>query len=125
VAPFVTTVLGDDLEQCRMPVKAMLALYIGGMGARGKNFYNEYATQLGYGEAAVKIQDLYLDGKKAEAMAAVPNQLVDDVALVGPRDRIRDRMQRWIEAGKKNHVGSMLIGSGQKEALQLLAELVL
>jgi F420-dependent oxidoreductase-like protein len=125
VAPFVTTVLGDDLDACRMPVKAMLALYIGGMGARGKNFYNDYATQLGYGAAAAKIQDLYLDGKKTEAMAAVPNELVDDIALVGPRDRIRDRVQRWIEAGKKRHVGSMLIGSGQKEALQLLAELVL
>jgi F420-dependent oxidoreductase-like protein len=125
VAPFVTVVLGDDLAACRMPVKAMLALYIGGMGARDKNFYNTYATQLGYGDAARKIQNLYLDGKKAEAMAEVPDQLVDDIALCGPRDRIRDRAQRWIEAGKKRHVGSMLIGSGQKEALQLMAELVL
>jgi F420-dependent oxidoreductase-like protein len=125
VAPFVTVVLGDDLEQCRAPVKAMLALYVGGMGARGKNFYTAYATELGYGDAAREIQDLYLDGKKAEAMAKVPDQLVDDIALVGPRDRIRDRAQRWIEAGKKGHVGSMLIGSGQKEALQCLAELVL
>ena len=125
VAPFVTVVLGDDLEQCRMPVKAMLALYIGGMGARDKNFYNDYAIQLGYRDAAKKIQDLYLAGKKTEAMAAVPDQLVDDIALVGPRDRIRDRMQRWIAAGKKHHVGSMLIGSRQPEALRLIAELVL
>jgi alkanesulfonate monooxygenase SsuD/methylene tetrahydromethanopterin reductase-like flavin-dependent oxidoreductase (luciferase family) len=125
VAPFVTVVLGDDLAQCRMPVKGMLALYIGGMGARDKNFYTAYATQLGYGAEAKRIQDLYLDGKKAEAMAAVPDALVDDIALVGPKDRIRDRAQRWIEAGKKKHVGSMLLGSGQKEALQLMAELVL
>jgi F420-dependent oxidoreductase-like protein len=125
VAPFVTVVLGDDLEQCRMPVKGMLALYVGGMGARDKNFYNEYATQLGYGDAARKIQDLYLDGKKTEAMAAVPDALVDDIALVGSRDRIRDRVQRWTDAGKKRQVGSMLLGSGQKEALQLMAELVL
>ena len=125
VAPFVTVVLGDDLEQCRAPVKGMLALYIGGMGARDKNFYNSYATQLGYGDAARKIQDLYLAGKKLEAMAAVPDQLVDDIALCGPRDRIRDRAQRWIEAGKKRHVGSMLLCTGQKEALQLMAELVL
>lgn len=125
VAPFVTVVLGDDLDQCRMPVKAMLALYVGGMGARDKNFYTAYAAQLGYGDAARKIQDLYLDGKKNEAIAAVPDQLVDDIALVGSRDRIRDRAQRWVEAGKKGHVGSMLIGSGQKEALQLMAELVL
>jgi alkanesulfonate monooxygenase SsuD/methylene tetrahydromethanopterin reductase-like flavin-dependent oxidoreductase (luciferase family) len=125
VAPFVTVVLGDDVAACRMPVKGMLALYIGGMGARDKNFYNQYATQLGYGDAARTIQDLYLDGKKLEAMAAVPDALVDDIALCGPRDRIQDRAQRWIEAGKKHHVGSMLIGGGQPEALRLMAELVL
>jgi F420-dependent oxidoreductase-like protein len=125
VAPFVTVAMGDDLEQCRMPVKAMLALYVGGMGARGKNFYTTYATHLGYGEAALKIQDLYLAGKKAEAMAAVPDQLVDDIALVGPAARIKDQMQRWIAAGKKHHVGSMLLGTRQPEALRLIAELVL
>jgi F420-dependent oxidoreductase-like protein len=125
VAPFVTIVLGDDVAQCRMPVKGMLALYIGGMGARDKNFYNAYATQLGYGDAARKIQDLYLAGKKDEAVAAVPDQLVDEIALVGPRDRIRDRAQRWIEAGKKGHVGTMVLGGGQPAALQLMAELVL
>lgn len=125
VAPFVTVIVGDDLDKARWPVKANLALYIGGMGARDKNFYNHYATQLGYGDAARKIQDLYLAGKKAEALAAVPDELVDDIALVGPRDRIRDRAQRWIEAGKKHHVGSMLLGTGQPEALQLMAELML
>ncbi len=114
-----------DVAQCRMPVKAMLALYIGGMGARDKNFYNEYATQLGYGGAAKQIQDLYLDGKKNEAMAAVPDQLVDDIALVGPAARIRDHAQRWIAAGKRGHVGSMLMGSRQVEALRLMAEIVL
>ncbi len=66
-----------------MPVKVMLALYIGGMGARAKNFYNDYAKRLGYEDVAVKIQDLYLAGKKAEAMAMVPDKLVDEVALVG------------------------------------------
>ena len=121
LAPFITTVLGDDLEKCRMPVKGMLALYIGGMGARGKNFYNDYAKRLGYEEAAVKIQDLYLDGKKAEAMAAVPDQLVDEIALVGPKERIRERVAVW----KKSPATSMLLGAGQPEALRLLAELVL
>jgi alkanesulfonate monooxygenase SsuD/methylene tetrahydromethanopterin reductase-like flavin-dependent oxidoreductase (luciferase family) len=125
VAPFVTVVLGDDLDQCRMPIKASMALYIGGMGARGQNFYTTYATQLGYGEAAAKIQDLYLEGKKAEAIALVPDALVDDVALVGPADRIRDRAQRWIEAGKQKHVGTMVLGTGQVEALRLMAELML
>ena len=122
IAPFVTAIMGDDLEQCRMPVKGSMALYIGGMGARGKNFYNDYAKRLGYEEAAIKIQDLYLDGKKAEATAAVPDALVDEVALVGSADRIRDRLGAWKEAGKQNHVGSMLIGGGQPELLRILAE---
>ena len=121
VAPFVTCIMSDDIEQCRAPIKANMALYIGGMGARGKNFYNDYAKRLGYEEAAVTIQDLYLDGKKAEAAAAVPDALVDDVALVGPEARIRDRLQIWKEAGRKGHVGSMLIGGGGP-ALSVLAE---
>ena len=91
------------------------------MGARGKNFYNDYAKRLGYEEAAVKIQDLYLDGKKAEAMAAVPDKLVDETALVGPKERIRERVDAW----KGSPASSMLIGAGQPEALRLLAELVL
>ncbi len=121
IAPFVTCIMADDIEKCRAPIKNNMALYIGGMGARGKNFYNDYAVRLGYEEAATKIQDLYLDGKKQEAAAAVPDALVDDVALVGPEARVRDRLQIWKEAGKKRHVGSMLIGGGGP-ALQVLAE---
>jgi len=121
VAPFVTCIMSDDIENCRAPIKANMALYIGGMGARGKNFYNDYAKRLGYEEAAVTIQDLYLDGKKAEAAAAVPDALIDDVALVGPEARIRDRLQIWKEAGRKGHVGSMLIGGGGP-AMSVLAE---
>ena len=124
VAPFVTTIMGDDIEKCRIPIKNNMALYIGGMGARDKNFYNDYAKRLGYEEAAVKIQNLFLDGKKAEAAAAVPDALVDDVSLVGPEARIRDRLQLWKEAGKQGHVGSMLIGGGGP-ALRVLAEEIL
>ncbi|MCG8592415.1 MAG: LLM class F420-dependent oxidoreductase [Proteobacteria bacterium] len=122
VVPGVSVVVSDDLEKARMPIKGGLALYIGGMGARGKNFYNDYAKRLGFEEAAVKIQDLFLDGKKAEATAAVPDELVDAVHLVGPRERIRDRLQVWKEAGRAGHVHTMLIGGGQPEALELLAE---
>ena len=122
IAPFVTCIMGDDLNACRMPVKGMLALYIGGMGARSKNFYNDYATKLGYGDEAKVIQDLYLDGKKAEAMAAVPDALVDDIALIGPKERIKERLQVWKEAGKRGEVGSMLIGAAQNEVLELIAE---
>jgi F420-dependent oxidoreductase-like protein len=121
IAPFVTVVMGDDLARCRMPVKGMLALYIGGMGARGKNFYNDYAVRLGYPDEARRIQDLYLDGKKGEAMAAVPDRLVDEVALVGPAARIRERLSAW----KDSPVTDMLVGGAQPEALRLLAEQVL
>ena len=121
LAPFVSCIVGDDLEKCRMPIKGMLSLYIGGMGARDKNFYNDYAKRLGYEEAAVRIQDLFLDGKKPEAMAAVPDELVDEVSLVGPRERIAERVEAW----KASPVSSMLLGTGQPEALRLLAELVL
>jgi len=125
VAPFVTVILGDDVKQCMMPIRGNMALYIGGMGAKGKNFYNDYATRLGFGAAAEKIQDLYLAGKKDEAMAAVPEELIDACHLVGPAARIRERAQRWVAAGKQGHVGSMLIGAGQPKALELIAEAVL
>ena len=121
IAPFVTCILGDDVERCRMPVKGMLSLYIGGMGARGKNFYNDYAKRLGYEAEAARIQDLYLDGKKAEAMAAVPDKLVDEVALVGPKARIQDRLGAWKASG----VTDLLVGAGQPEALRALAEALL
>jgi F420-dependent oxidoreductase-like protein len=122
IAPFVTVVMGDDIEKCRVPVKHNLALYIGGMGARGANFYNDYAKRLGYEEAALQIQDLYLSGKKQEAAAAVPDALVDDVALVGPADRIRGRLGAWKEAGSRGQVGSLLAGTGNVAALRVLAE---
>jgi F420-dependent oxidoreductase-like protein len=125
IAPFCTVVMGDDVEQCRVPIKHYLALYIGGMGAREKNFYNDYAKRLGYEEAAVKIQDLYLAGKKNDAAAAVPDRLVDEVALVGPAERIRDRLQAWQAAARKGHVGSLLVGTGDVAALRVLAEAVL
>ena len=121
VAPFVTCVTGLDVDKCRMPIKGMLALYIGGMGARSKNFYNDYARRLGYEDAAAKIQDLYLGGKKAEAMAAIPDKLVDEVALVGPRERIADRLKAW----KASPVKTLIIGTGQVEAVRMLAELCL
>ncbi len=125
VAPFVTVRLGDDLEECRAPVKQNLALYIGGMGARRRNFYNDYAKRLGYEDAAVEIQDLFLDGKKAEAAAAVPDRLVDEVALVGPKERIVERLSAWKAAAAKGHVESMLVAGATVPALRILAEEVL
>ena len=122
IAPFVTAIMGDDVEQCRMPVRGSMALYIGGMGARDKNFYNDYCKRLGFEDAAVKIQDLYLAGKKDEAMAAVPEELIDACHLVGPAERIKEQLQRWKTAGNKGHVSSMLLGCQQPEALEVIAK---
>jgi F420-dependent oxidoreductase-like protein len=121
IAPFVPVILGDDIDFCRGALKPMFALYIGGMGARNKNFYNDYAKRLGFEDAAVRIQDLYLQRKKFEAAALVPDELVDAVALCGPKDRIADRFHRW----KGSPVKTMILGTGQVEAIQLLAELAL
>ncbi|MCO4831785.1 MAG: LLM class flavin-dependent oxidoreductase, partial [Gammaproteobacteria bacterium] len=121
VAPFVTCIMGDDIEACRMPIKGNMALYIGGMGARDKNFYNDYTKALGYEDAAATIQDLYLSGRKDEAMAAVPDELVDACHLVGPAEHIKEQLKHWKAAGLNGDVGSMLIGAGQPEALELIA----
>jgi F420-dependent oxidoreductase-like protein len=121
IAPTVTVILGDDVIACRSMIKPMLALYVGGMGARGKNFYNDLACRYGYEAAAKEIQDLYLDGKKAEATAAVPDELVDEVALCGPKERIAELVEPW----KTSNVTTMIVAAGQREALDLMAELVL
>ena len=121
IAPTVTVIVGDDVEMLRGFVKPMIALYVGGMGARGRNFYNALACRYGYEAAAAEIQDLYLDGKKKEATAAVPDSLVDEIALIGPKERIRDRLDAWKESG----VGTMIVGAQQPEALRVMAELCL
>jgi F420-dependent oxidoreductase-like protein len=119
IAAGPTVIVTDDVDAGLGFIKPALALYIGGMGARGKNFYNDLACRYGFEEAARKIQDLYLDGKKAEATAAVPDELADEVSLVGPKDRIRDRLAAWRESP----VTTMICGFGQPEALRLMAEL--
>lgn len=121
VSPFVTVIMGDDVEACMKPIRANMSLYIGGMGARDKNFYNNYAKALGYEEEAVRIQDLFLAGKKDEAAAAVPAELIDACHLVGPAERIKERLGRWKAAAGQGHVAAMLLGSQQPEALELIA----
>ena len=121
IAPVVAVVMGDDLDMCRAPLKMQLALYIGGMGARDKNFYKDYICRVGFEEAAHVIQDLYLDGRKGEAIAAVPDELVDALYLVGPPDRIRDHFQKWKDA----RIGTLCLGTLQVEAIRLIAELAL
>ncbi len=121
VAVSVTVIVGDDVQACLDRVKPALALYIGGMGARGKNFYNDLACRYGFASAAKTIQDLYLDGKKDAAAAAVPNELADEVSLCGPRERIRDRLAAWREAP----IGTMVLALGQRDAFRTMAELAL
>jgi len=122
IVPATTVIVADDAERARGAVKGHMALYIGGMGARNKNFYNDLAKRLGYEEAAVRIQDLFLDGKKHEAAAAVPDELLDACHLVGPKEKIRERLQAWKEAGRKRWVDTLNVGSPQPEALELVAE---
>jgi F420-dependent oxidoreductase-like protein len=122
VAPFVSVALNDDLDAAYDSLRPWLALYIGGMGAKNKNFYHGYATRMGYGDAADQIQELYLSGKKAEAEALVPNALLDEVSLIGPRERIIERLQPWKEAGKRGEVGSMLLGVQDPAVLELIAQ---
>jgi len=125
VAPTVSVVVGDDLDACRRPVKQMLALYIGGMGAREKNFYNRYAREMGYEAEAVAIQDLFLGGRKEEAVAAVPDALVDEIALIGPLERIRERAGAWRRLGAEGKVGTLILGIGQPEHVGALAEILI
>jgi F420-dependent oxidoreductase-like protein len=118
VAPFAPVVLGDDVQACRDMLKPWLALYAGGMGAKGRNFYNDMVRRYGYEGEAEKMQELYLEGRKGEAAGAVPDGLVDDLALVGPKERIAERLELWREA----EVDTLIVGTYQVEALRALAE---
>ena len=121
IAATVNVLVGDDVPALRDFLRPYLALYIGGMGAKGKNFYNALVRRYGWEEDAERIQELYLSGKQREAIAAVPDALVDALALIGPKERIRDRLAAWRETP----VTTLIVGSPQPEALQMLAELVL
>jgi F420-dependent oxidoreductase-like protein len=125
IAPYVRIAIGDDLEACRNAIRPQLALYIGGMGARSKNYYNDLAKRLGYEEAAAKIQDLFLSGDRKQAEAAVPDELIDETSLVGPKERIKDRLDAWKELAKDGRVGTLLLVGATPEALRLVAEAVL
>jgi F420-dependent oxidoreductase-like protein len=125
IAPYTKIHLGPDLQDCRDAVKPELALYIGGMGARGRNFYNDYCKRLGYPDAAVAIQDAFLAGRRKDAAAAVPDKLVDEIALVGPADRIRGRLRDWQAVAKTGKVGTLVLTGANQPTLRLVAEAVL
>ena len=121
ICPFVPVSMDDDLEKARAAVKQYLALYIGGMGAREKNFYNDYAKRLGYGAAAAQIQDAYLGGRRAEAAEAVPDELVDVVSLAGSAERIGARLKVWEAAAAKRQVDTLILGNAGVEAMRVIA----
>jgi F420-dependent oxidoreductase-like protein len=114
--------IGDDVDDRLAWAKPQLALYIGGMGARGKNFYHNLATSYGYGDVANHIQDLYLDGKKAEAIEAVPDELVRNVSLVGPRGFVKERLAAYAEAGVTTLLLQPLSGD-RRESVRYVEEL--
>jgi F420-dependent oxidoreductase-like protein len=124
MAPYVRVALGDDLAACRDTIRPNFALYIGGMGARSRNFYNDLAKRMGYEAAAAKIQDLYLAGRRREAEAAVPDKLIDETSLIGPKERIRDRLQAWRELARDHRIGSLVLAGATPEAMRVVAEVV-
>ena len=120
VIAFATTMVADDVEAAAATMKPYLALYIGGMGAKSMNFHFDVFARMGYEEAATKIQDLYLEGRKEEAAAAVPTSLVEETSLIGPIEKIRDDLEAWKES-----IATTLLVSGDAATLRTLAELVL
>jgi F420-dependent oxidoreductase-like protein len=125
IAPTVNVFVTDDLAAARDAMRPFLALYVGGMGSREKNFYNQLVQRYGFSDAAREVQDLYLEGKRDEAMAALPDELIDLVSLCGPPDRVRERLEVFREAG----VGTLGVSpmawdrDGRLEQLRLVAEL--
>jgi F420-dependent oxidoreductase-like protein len=126
IAPHVMACIDDDVDRARDFMRPVLALYVGGMGSRKKNFYNALVRRYGFDQAADEVQDLYLSGKKEEAMAALPVELIDMVALCGPRERVAERLQLYREAG----VGTLVVSAAsfspeqRIDTLRTLAELV-
>jgi alkanesulfonate monooxygenase SsuD/methylene tetrahydromethanopterin reductase-like flavin-dependent oxidoreductase (luciferase family) len=126
IAPMVSIAVDDDIERARDAVRPLLALYVGGMGSREKNFYNQLVSRYGFEEAAKKVQDLYLDGKKDEAAAALPDDLIDQTTLVGTAGHIKERLAVYADAG----VGTLMFSpmdfsaEGRSRVLRTVAELV-
>jgi F420-dependent oxidoreductase-like protein len=118
IAPAVPAVAMDDVELARDVLRPYYALYVGGMGARGANFYNDLVASYGFEAEAKQIQDLFLDGKQRDAAAAVPDALIDELALVGPPDRIRDRLVAWKDSGAT----TLLISTRDQTTLRVVSE---
>ncbi|PIM73044.1 LLM class F420-dependent oxidoreductase [Streptomyces sp. JV178] len=119
VAPMARAQLCDDVAEGLLPVKIMLGFYIGGMGHAKRNFHADLMARMGYEEEARRIQALFLDGRREEAVAAVPDAFADEISLVGPRERIAERLEVW----RKGPVTDLLVVSPDRATLRVLAEL--
>lgn len=122
VSTFVNVIVHDDVSEVQQMMKPALARQLGGMGSKGKNFYAEFARRMGYSDQVEQIQALYLNGEKERAAAAVPAELIDLTNLIGPAERIRERLGAWKDAEQRGSLDMMLITSGQPEALKLMAK---
>ena len=118
VAPVVAVAFGEDVDACRDELRPHLARYVGGMGSRDANFYKEAVTRYGFGDAADQIQDAFLDGRRVEAAGLVPDAMLDELCLVGPAGRVRDRLDAWRAAG----VTTLLAETRDVVAIRTLAE---
>lgn len=125
MAPMVRVSINEDMEAARAPIKQGLGLYIGGMGAKQKNFYNDYFRASGYEDKAEEIQDLWLSGKQKQAIAAVPNDFIDQVCLVGPLSHVRERAKAWREVGAQGRVDTMLLVMQQPEYLEEVVDMLM
>jgi alkanesulfonate monooxygenase SsuD/methylene tetrahydromethanopterin reductase-like flavin-dependent oxidoreductase (luciferase family) len=114
-----TVIITNDVREAFRRMKPNIALYVGGMGHKDKNFHNDMMVRRGYGDAAKAIQELYLAGRKGEAMEAVPDEYCDEQALVGPVDRIREHYKPWADSGATG----LTINATQDEAIELMADL--
>ena len=125
IAPTVNVMVSDDLEAARDAMRPFVALYVGGMGSRKQNFYNALVRRYGFEQAADEVQDLYLEGRKDEAAAALPGELIDAVSLVGPAPVVRERLGVYREAGVGTLIVSPMAWTFQErlEQLRLVAEL--
>ncbi|MEV4413275.1 LLM class F420-dependent oxidoreductase [Catellatospora sp. NPDC049609] len=124
IVPSVPVVVGDNVEMCAELVRNYAALYVGGMGSRQQNFYNQLATRMGYGEAAAQVQDLYLAGKHRDAAAAVPMEFIDRTSLLGPKDRIARRLREFADAGVTTLSLALFVADADsgKETLRTVAD---
>ena len=118
IAASVPVIIDDDVQRALNQIKQNVGFYVGGMGAKSFNVHKDHVTRMGFGEAADRVQELFFAGRRDAAIAAVPNELCDEISLVGPKERIRERLAAW----KESPVTMLNVGSANAETLRFMAE---